>query len=89
VSDVAVRVIPRARRDEIAGERDGRVLVRLTAPPVEGAANAALCKLVAGRVGVAVRRVSVVRGQASRDKVVRVDGVSEQELRSLLAGGTA
>ena len=86
MADVAIRVIPRASRDEFAGERAGRLLVRLTAPPVEGAANAAVCKLVAKRAGVAAGRVSVVRGQASRDKVVRVEGVDEASLLAALAG---
>jgi uncharacterized protein (TIGR00251 family) len=75
--DLAVRVIPRAKRDEVAGERDGRLLVRIAAPPVDGAANAAVCKLVAKLAGVPARRVSVVQGQTSRDKLLRIDGISE------------
>jgi uncharacterized protein (TIGR00251 family) len=86
MTDIAVRLIPRARRDEIAGERDGRVLVRLTAPPVEGAANAALCRLVARCAGVPARRVSIVRGQSSRDKLVRVEGIAADELRASMTG---
>ena len=77
-------MIPRARRDEIAGEREGRLLVRVTAPPVEGAANAALCRLLAKRVGVARGRVSVMRGGSSRDKVVHVEGLSGPQLRAAL-----
>jgi uncharacterized protein (TIGR00251 family) len=84
MAEVEVRVIPRARRDEIAGERAGRLLIRLTAPPVDGAANAALCRLVARRAGVAARQVSILRGHASRDKLVRVEGLSEAELRASL-----
>jgi uncharacterized protein len=84
MTEIAVRVIPRAGRDEIAGERDGRLLIRLTAPPVEGAANAALCRLVAQCAGVPARRVSIVRGQTSRDKVVRVEGMTADELRALM-----
>jgi uncharacterized protein len=84
MTEIAVRVIPRAGRDEIAGERDGRLLIRLTAPPVEGAANAALCRLVARCAGVPARRVSIVRGQTSRDKVVRVEGMTADELRALM-----
>jgi uncharacterized protein (TIGR00251 family) len=87
VAEIEVRVIPRARRDEIGGERGGRLLVRLTAPPVDGAANAALCRLVARRVGVPARRVSIVRGQASRDKLVRVEGLTEAELRGSMTSG--
>jgi uncharacterized protein (TIGR00251 family) len=86
MAEVEVRVIPRARSDEIGGERGGRLLIRVTAPPVDGAANAALCRLVARRAGVPARRVSIVRGHASRDKVVRVDGLSEAELRASLTG---
>jgi uncharacterized protein (TIGR00251 family) len=84
VGELEVRVIPRARRNEIAGERAGRVLVRLTAPPVDGAANAALCRFVARRAGVPARSVSIVRGQTSRDKVVRVEGLSAAELRAAM-----
>jgi uncharacterized protein len=81
---ISVRVLPRAARDEIGGERAGALLVRLTAPPVEGRANVALCRLLAKRLGVAADRVSVVRGHRSRDKVVRVDGLLEAEARRRL-----
>jgi uncharacterized protein len=85
MAEIAVRVIPRAKRDEIAGERDGRLLVRLAAPPVQGAANAALCRLVARCAGVPARRVSIVRGQTSRDKVVRVEGITADELSEAMS----
>jgi uncharacterized protein (TIGR00251 family) len=87
MGEIAVRVIPRSKRDEISGERDGRLLIRLTAPPVEGAANAALYRLVARRAGVPARRVSIVRGQTSRDKVVRVEGIAADDLSAVLAAG--
>ncbi len=83
-SKIALRVIPRARVNEIAGERSGVLLVRVTAPPVDGRANAALCRLIAKRVGVAVRNVSVMQGVGSREKVVRVEGVSAEALRRAL-----
>ena len=82
VAEIEVRLIPRARRDEIGGERGGRLVIRVTAPPVNGAANAALCRLVARRAGVPARRVSVVRGHTSRDKLVRVEGLTAAELRA-------
>jgi uncharacterized protein len=72
---VAVRVQPRARRNELAGERGGALLVRVTAPPVEGRANDAVRKLLAKRLGVAPGRVSVVRGESGRDKIVEVEGM--------------
>ena len=81
---LAVRLIPRARVNEIAGDRDGVLLVRVTAPPVDGKANAALCRLIAKRAGVGVRSVSVVRGAGSRDKLVHVDGISAEDLRRAL-----
>ena len=62
--------------------------MRVTAPPVDGKANAALCRLIAERVGVPRRAVEVVRGQSVRDKVVRVDGVEPAALREALGLGT-
>jgi uncharacterized protein (TIGR00251 family) len=84
MADLRVRLQPRARRNEVAGERGGAVLIRVTAPPVDGKANAALCKLVADAAGVAPSRVRIVRGDASRDKVLHVEGVEEPALRRAL-----
>lgn len=81
---VSVRLQPRASRDEIVGMRDGVLVVRVTAPPVDWRANAALCKLVARRAGVAPTRVSVVRGERSRDKLVRVEGIEPAALAAAL-----
>jgi uncharacterized protein (TIGR00251 family) len=75
-----IRVTPRARRDEIRGERGGALLVGVTAPPVDGRANAAACAVVAKAAGVAKSRVTVVRGAGSRDKVIEVAGMTEAEL---------
>lgn len=74
-----LRVIPRARKDEIAGERDGAVVVRLQAPPVEGAANKALLKFLAKQLGVRPGDLEIVSGQQSRDKIIRVEGLSQSE----------
>jgi uncharacterized protein (TIGR00251 family) len=89
VSDarITVRLQPRAARDEIVGLRDGILVVRVSAPPVEGRANRALCRLVAQRAGVAASRVAVVRGERSRDKVVQVAGVEPEALAAALAPG--
>jgi uncharacterized protein (TIGR00251 family) len=83
-AQLTVRVQPRARANEIVGERDGVLLARVTAPPHDGRANEALRRLIARRARVAIGRVSIVRGAASRDKLVRVDGLSGKQLREAL-----
>ncbi len=81
---VRVRLQPRAARDEIVGVRDGALMVRVSAPPVQGRANEALCRLIAARAGVAKSRVSVARGAGSRDKLVSVEGVDAAKLERVL-----
>jgi len=81
-----VRLQPRASRDEIAGERAGRLVVRVTAPPVDSRANEALCRLVAKCVGVSRSRVAIIRGERSRDKTLRIEGIDEAELWRALEG---
>jgi uncharacterized protein (TIGR00251 family) len=76
---VTVRVIPRAGRTGLAGERRGSLLVRLTAPPVEGAANEALVAALAGWLEVPRRALSIVSGERSRDKRVRVTGLAARD----------
>jgi uncharacterized protein YggU (UPF0235/DUF167 family) len=60
------------------------VVIRVTAPPVDGKANEALCRLVAKRAGVAPSRVRIVRGQTARDKTLEVEGVDPEQLRAAL-----
>jgi uncharacterized protein (TIGR00251 family) len=75
---------PRAGESAVVGERNGALLVRVTAPPVEGRANVALCELLATRLRLPKRAVSVVRGETGRDKVVRIEGMDEAEVRRAL-----
>ena len=84
MSELRVRLQPRARRDEVVGEREGAVLIRVTAPPVDGKANDALCRLVAKKAGVAPSRVTVIRGHTSRDKTLAVEAVDIATLRAAL-----
>ena len=70
---VTVRVKPGSSRNEIVGEQDGALVVRVNAPPVEGKANKAVCKLVAKHYGVPPSKVEIVRGHTNREKVVRLD----------------
>jgi uncharacterized protein (TIGR00251 family) len=81
---IRVRLTPRARGDEIVGMRDGVLRARVTAPPVDGRANTALCRLLAKHLGVGVRSVTVVHGASSRDKVVRIDGIAADRLQAAL-----
>ena len=83
-AELAVRLQPRARANEIVGERDGKLLARVTAPALQGRANHALRRLIARRARVGIERVQIVRGASSRDKLVRVRGVSATELRRAL-----
>jgi uncharacterized protein len=85
---IAVRVQPRARKDEIGGERDGALIVRVTAPPVEGRANDAVRKLLAKWLGIAPGRVSVVRGASGRDKLIEIDGMETEAVRRALSIST-
>jgi uncharacterized protein len=84
MADLPIRVQPRAKRSEVAGERGGAVVIRVSAPPVDGKANEAVCRLIAERVGVPKSAVRIVRGESSRDKVVRIDGLSADEARTAL-----
>lgn len=81
--NIEVKLTPRASRDEIRGFRDGVLQVRVTAPPVGGAANKALRKLVAKWAGVAPSRVSIVRGERGRRKLLAVEGAGEAALARL------
>jgi len=81
---VSVRVIPRARKTEIAGTRQDALLVRVNEPPVGGAANDALVALFAGRLGVPRRAIRIVAGERGRSKRVAIAGVSATFVRDTL-----
>jgi uncharacterized protein (TIGR00251 family) len=83
-AELRVRLTPRADRDAVALGEDDVVRARVSAPPVDGQANAALVKLLAKALGVPKSRVAVVRGQAARDKVVRVDGLTAADAHERL-----
>jgi uncharacterized protein (TIGR00251 family) len=82
---IRVRVTPRAARDEIGGWQDGRLIVRLRAPPVEGRANGALVRLLAERLDVAQAAIQIVGGATARSKRIRVEGLTPTELQRRLA----
>lgn len=84
--EIDVRLIPRAGRTGVAGSRDGRLLVRVSAPPVEGAANDALIALIADTLAVPRRAVRIVAGERSRQKRIAVDGVTVEAAQARLIG---
>jgi uncharacterized protein (TIGR00251 family) len=84
-----VRVIPRARKSEVAGMRGDAWLVRLQAPPVEGAANEELIGILAKALGVAKRDLTIVVGDRSRDKRVRVATLDSATAQERLSAATA
>jgi uncharacterized protein len=80
---VSVHVQPRAARSELVGMHGTALKVRLSAPPVDGAANDALVDLLALRFGIARRAVRIVSGQAARTKVVELTGVTVADVRAV------
>jgi uncharacterized protein (TIGR00251 family) len=83
--DLDVRVIPRAGRSGFGGLRDGALLVRLAAAPVDGAANDELIALLAKTLRIPRRAITIVSGERSRTKRVRIAGIDrEQALAKLI-----
>ncbi len=81
---VEVKVTPRASRDEITGMSDGLLGVRVTAAPVDDAANKAVVKLIAKRAGVAKGRVRIASGARGRRKRIEIEGAGREELKRLM-----
>jgi hypothetical protein len=81
----AVRVQPRASKSGVAGELDGVLKVRLAAPPVEGRANEELIRLLAKLFDAPRQRIAILSGQASKNKVVSVSGISVDDAGRVLA----
>jgi uncharacterized protein len=79
-----VQVVPRAPRSEIAGEHDGALRVRIAAPPVDGAANKELIRILARVFQVSRSAVEISSGQTSKHKQVRITGATPLSLRELI-----
>jgi uncharacterized protein len=84
MADLRVRVQPRASRNEVIGWREGVLHVRLTAPPVEGAANAACRDFLAEWLGVKRSQVELVSGEKAREKRFRVAGLTDAEIHATI-----
>jgi uncharacterized protein (TIGR00251 family) len=83
-----VQVVPRASRSTIVGEHNGALRVRIAAPPVDGAANDELIRILARAFGVRKSAVQITTGQTSKHKQVRVSGVSSAALSTVLSAPT-
>ena len=83
---VDVKVVPRAGRTAFAGTRDGALLIRLAAAPVDGAANAALVTFLSQLFDVPKRQITIVAGDKSRQKRVRISGVTPETVRQRTGG---
>lgn len=81
---VDVRVIPRAKKTQLAGVREGAVLIRLAAPPVEGAANDALIDFLATTLDLPRRNIRIISGEHTRHKRVAISAMSADAVRSRL-----
>ena len=82
--ELDVRVIPRAKRTEAAGLRNGALLVRLAAPPVDGAANTALVAFLASTLGVPSRAIQLLSGERGRQKRLLIAGATVAQVESAL-----
>ncbi len=78
-----IRVSPRAKRDQIGGAHDGALKISVTAPPVDGAANAAIIALLAKRLKVPKRAITILRGDTGRDKLLHIEGIPPTAIHSL------
>jgi uncharacterized protein (TIGR00251 family) len=82
-----VRVVPRASKSEIAGIHDGTLKVRIASPPVDGAANAELVKLLSKTFGVSGSAVEILSGRSGRTKQVKISGVNAKDFLKITGDG--
>jgi hypothetical protein len=81
---LSIRIQPRASKNEILRMEGGMLKVRLTAPPVDGAANEALVRFLADTLSIAKSQVEIVSGHTSRQKIIRIDGLNSEDVDRLL-----
>lgn len=81
---LAVRVQPKASREEVRCEPDGRIRIVLTAPAVEGAANKALKAFLSKRLGIPKRAIEIAGGEKSREKRLAIEGVTPEQIKQVL-----
>jgi uncharacterized protein len=82
--ELTISVVPRSSRCEIVGIHNNALRIKLTSPPVDNEANKQCCEFIAKQLGIARQQVAIIRGQTSRHKVLRIEGVVEQEVQEKL-----
>ncbi len=82
--ELTISVVPRSSRCEIAGIHNNSLRIKLTSPPVDNKANIQCCEFIAKQMGIARQQVAIIRGQTSRHKVLRIEGVTEEVVRGTL-----
>ena len=78
---VQVHLVPNAKSDRVAGEYGDAIKIAVRAPAVDGKANAALIRFLARQLKVVRHSIVLERGQKSRNKVIRIDGLTEEDVR--------
>ncbi len=81
---LSLRIQPRSSKNQIVLMENGGYKVKLTAPPVDGAANEALIRLLADTLSLAKSRIEIVSGHTSRDKIVRISGIGQADVKRIL-----
>jgi uncharacterized protein (TIGR00251 family) len=79
-----IHLLPRASRDEICGLHGDALKIKVTAPPVEGKANMALQRFIAKKLNLATSQIEIMAGQRSREKILRISGISRAEVEKAL-----
>ena len=82
-----VKVVPGAKRDQVAGILGDRLKVRVKAPPEDGRANEAVCRMIAAALGLPARSVSVIAGRSNPEKVLLIEGLSPDRVAAALGLG--
>ncbi len=82
---ITVQVQPKLSRDEIIGIHEGRLKIRISAPPVDGRANERLTEVIAKAFGVSKSSVEIVKGHHSRVKTIKISGIGREDYETLLS----
>jgi len=86
-TEISVRVHPNAARNEVTGVTEGIYRVRVSAPPVKGKANKELIAFLSQLLGVGKSRVVIITGHTTRNKIVAIDGLSQEDIMKRLSPG--